>query len=308
MGTAGPGILRAKVLGFCMGVRRAVRLAYRAADSAGRVCTLGPLIHNPQVLDDLKARGVETLPENGGESRLPENLEGVSVVVRAHGVGPETERELRRRGAVLIDATCPRVKTCQLKAMALAEAGYLLFLAGEKTHAEISGIVGYAEAGALRRGDCRPECVVVGNAAEALAEAERLAAKLRAENPKTALIGQTTISETEYRDIAGAVAKVFPALEVAQTICTATRERQDSLRELLAGVDALVVVGGRESANTRRLFAIAEAAGKPCVLAESADDVPPEFRAAGTVGITAGASTPDAVIDAVELALRRTAG
>jgi len=117
---------------------------------------------------------------------------------------------------------------------------------------------------------------------------------------KLALIGQTTISEEEYLDIAGAIAGFFPDLEIASTICAATRERQDSLRELLDKVDAVVIVGGRESANTRRLFTIAEAAGKPCVLAETARNIPGEFFRVGTLGITAGASTPDTVIDEIE--------
>ena len=288
-----------------MGVRRAVRLAYTQAEgSTGKVHTLGPLIHNPQVLEDLRLRGVEPLDE----SDLPQDMSDVSVVIRAHGVGIKTEYELRRRRAILTDATCPRVKACQLKARALAEAGYMLFLAGEKSHAELAGILSYAKAGALVRrekhlGNVRP-CVVVGDAAEA----GRIAELLHRENPrqgdaKTALIGQTTISEDEYGAIAGAIAEFFPDLEIARTICAATRERQESLRELLDGVDAIVVAGGRESANTRRLLAIAEAAGKPCVLAENARDIPPEFLGLGTVGIAAGASTPDTVVDEIERAL-----
>ncbi|MCL2599792.1 MAG: 4-hydroxy-3-methylbut-2-enyl diphosphate reductase [Treponema sp.] len=306
-------VIRARVLGFCMGVRRAVQLAYTEAGSAGKVYTLGPLIHNPQVLDELKSRGVETLPD--AESIMPRDLDGVSVIIRAHGVSPQTEAELHERGAVLVDATCPRVKASQLKALAFAEAGYLLFLAGEKSHAEIAGILGYAEKGAsggvVASKEGEPCRGVAGDAAEAAALAERLAASLGTRNPssqnaKTALIGQTTISENEYRAIADAIARVFPGLEIAETICAATRERQDGLRELLGKVDALVIAGGKESANTRRLFAIAEASGKPCILAETARDIPPRFFGFATVGITAGASTPDTVIDGIEQAL--TAG
>jgi len=297
-------VIRANVLGFCMGVRRAVELAYaHAGGSSGRGYILGPLIHNPQVLEELKSRGMETLDE----SCLPENLHAASVVIRAHGVSPQTEAELRRRGAVITDATCPRVKTSQLKAQALAESGYLLFLAGEKSHAEIAGILGYAEMGLRRRGDKLREnalpCVLVGNAAEASAMASQLAAEFDPKNTKVALIGQTTVSQEEYQAISGEIATFFPHLEIARTICAATRERQDSLRELLDRVEALVVVGGKESANTRRLFAIAETAGKPCVLAETAGDIPPWFSGFGTLGITAGASTPDTVIDSIERAL-----
>lgn len=300
-------IIRANVLGFCMGVRRAVDLAYgeiacvQAASSAGRVYTLGPLIHNPQVLDELKRRGAETLDE----SLLPQNLHNASVIIRAHGVGSTTGAELRGRGAKVIDATCPRVKASQLKAAALAESGYRLFLAGEEYHAEITGVRSYAETGFSRRDTAYsgaiPFCVVVGSAAEAQEAAAGLFAQDSA--AKTALIGQTTISGEEYRAIGETIRKYFPALEIIQTICSATTDRQDSLRELLGKVEAVIIAGGKDSANTRRLFAIAEAAGKPCALAETAADIPPGFAVFETVGLCAGASTPDTAIDEIERAL-----
>jgi 4-hydroxy-3-methylbut-2-enyl diphosphate reductase len=286
-------VIRAKTLGFCMGVRRAVELAYTAA-SACRVYTLGPLIHNPQVLEELKRRGVETL----NEENLPKDLHGASVIIRAHGVSPQTESELHRRGAQIIDATCLRVKSSQLKAAAFAEAGYRLFLAGEEHHAEIAGIKAYAGAGFY---------AVAGNAASA----ETLAARLYAEDQsagtrtKTALIGQTTISAEEYRDIGGAIARFFPDLEIAQTICAATRERQEGLREILDRVGAVIIAGGKDSANTRRLLAIAETSGKPCALVETAADIPPDFFSFNTVGLASGASTPDGVIDEAERVLNR---
>ena len=286
-----PKVIRANVLGYCMGVRRAVKLAYTEAEGCEKqVRTFGSLIHNPQVLRELEARGVRTLDE----SSLPNDLDGVSVVIRAHGISPQVEEKLRERKAVLVDATCPIVKASQLKARALAKAGYLLFLAGDKSHAELAGIVGYSQTmGAL-------PCVVVGDANEAGTLAKTLAEKYRSETPKTALLAQTTISEGEYKAIEDAIVRFFPNLEVARTICAATKERQESLRKLLDRVDALVIVGGRESANTRRLYAIAEAVGKPCVLAEDANDIPVEFLDFGTIGITAGASTPDNVIGAIE--------
>jgi len=274
-----------------MGVRRAVKLAYTEAEGCDKkVRTFGSLIHNPQVLKELEGRGVSTLDE----ATLPDDLDGVSVLIRAHGISPQIEEKLRERKAVVVDATCPIVKASQLKAKSLAKAGYLLFLAGDKSHAELAGIVGYSQSVGIL------PCAVVGDANEAATLAETLAEKYRSQIPKTALIAQTTISEGEYKAIEDAIVRFFPNLEVAKTICAATRERQESLRELLDKVDALVIVGGRESANTRRLYAIAEAAGKPCVLAEDANDIPAEFLDFGTVGITAGASTPDNVIEAIE--------
>jgi len=272
-----------------MGVRRAVELAY--GEGTPPVYTLGPLVHNPHVLNELKRRGVETL----NEEHLPADLRGASVIIRAHGLSPQTEAELRRRGARVVDATCPRVKSSQLKAAAFAQSGYRLFLAGEERHAEITGIRCYYE-------NTAPLCAVVSNTAEA----EKAAAQLQKESPnaKTALIGQTTISEEEYRDIGAVIARYFPDLEIAQTICAATKERQDSLREIADKVVAIIIAGGKDSANTRRLLAIAEAAGKPCALVETPAGIPPDFFRFNAIGLASGTSTPDTVIDDIERAIK----
>jgi 4-hydroxy-3-methylbut-2-enyl diphosphate reductase len=275
-----------------MGVRRAVDAAAGALkDSAGEVCTLGPLIHNPQVLDALEAQGIHILEEQS----LPPTLNGATVILRAHGVPPRTEAELLRLGARVVDATCPRVKASQMKARSFAERGYTLVLAGEEHHGEVAGIQGYA-----------PLCVIVGNAAEA----ERAAAELFDTNPraKTALIGQTTITPAEYDAIAGAVKRRFPRVEIVDSICAAATDRQESLRELCAQVDGVIVVGGRASANTRRLLDIAaalmSARGKTAWLAETPADIPPEAAHCRVMGLAAGASTPDAAIAAIETHLR----
>ena len=146
-----------------------------------------------------------------------------------------------------------------------------------------------------------PFCVVVSN----VIETERAAARLLAENAgsKTALIGQTTISAEEYLKIGETLKKYFPDIEITQTICPATEERQEALRELTDAVEAVIIAGGKDSANTRRLLAVAKAAGKQCILVESAADIPPEFFRYETVGLAAGASTPDSVIDEIELAV-----
>jgi len=261
-----------------MGVRRALELTreqvFCSRAEQKKIYTLGPLIHNPQVLDELLSLGINILDENN----LPENLSASVVIIRAHGISPQTEAELQKRGAVIVDATCPRVKTNQLKAAELAKNGYMLFIAGEKDHAEIRGIVGYAEQ------------LEISN--------EKLGIK-------TALIGQTTISAEEYKLIGENLKKQYPDIEIIPSICPATTERQNSLKELLLKVDAVVIAGGRESANTRRLLQIAEKSGKPCVLAETPADIPPDFFKYKTIGLAAGASTPDKVIDEIETALKR---
>ncbi|GHV76228.1 4-hydroxy-3-methylbut-2-enyl diphosphate reductase [Spirochaetia bacterium] len=278
-------VIRARVLGYCMGVRRAMDMADAALlVSESPVYAMGPLIHNPQAMKTLTDRGLVVLDEE----TLPPDLSGASVIIRAHGITPRLEAALTNSGATLIDATCPRVKASQMKVRELCGTGYRVFLAGEKRHGEIIGIQGYA-----------PDCIVAGDPVLAAAAAE----KLFAEEPeaRTALLGQTTISPDEYAAIAQAIGRVFPNLHVINTICRATGDRQDSLRELAARVDAVIVVGGRESANTRRLLAIAR--DKPAWLVESPSDIPGEITAYNTVGLCAGASTPDGLIDAVEQAL-----
>ena len=300
-------LIRARVLGFCMGVQRAVELAVSQAAGGGRVYTLGPLIHNPNVLADLKGRGVEILRE------MPQNPEG-SFIIRAHGVSPKIEKGLRDMGCNIIDATCPKVKASQLKAEELARAGYCLFLAGEaeppgsvlqsgfpSVHAEIAGILGYAENGFGEKESSF--CAVVGSAADAEKEAARLFEKNS--YAKTALLGQTTFSQEEYFSIGKSIEQFFPDLEIVQTICDATASRQQALRELLDKCEAVLIAGGKDSANTRRLLAIAQESGKPCALVEKPSDIPHDFFYFETVGICAGASTPDSAIDEIELELFR---
>jgi 4-hydroxy-3-methylbut-2-enyl diphosphate reductase len=231
------------------------------------------------------------------ETQPFENLKDTTVIIRAHGISPGLEAELAERGARIVDATCPKVKASQLAARAFVAAGRRIFLAGEADHGEIIGIRGYVQTG----GPAEPRCVVAGNAAEAEAAAE----KLYREEPgaKTALIGQTTISPEEYQAIGEGIRRFFPDLEIADTICGATRDRQEALRELCGQVDAVIVAGGRESSNTRRLLAIARSRGKPCWLVEGVEDIPRDIAAYQTVGLCAGASTPDRVINDIEKAL-----
>jgi 4-hydroxy-3-methylbut-2-enyl diphosphate reductase len=283
-------VIRAGTLGFCMGVRRAVELAAGAIrEAAGRpVYTLGPLIHNPRVLEDLRRQGVEIL-EAGAVPPAPDKA---VVIIRAHGASPHREEELKAQGAWVIDATCPKVKASQLKARALAKRGFRIFLGGEEHHAELAGIKEYVES---VRGMCR----IVGNPVEAEEAARNLA------DPKagTVLIGQTTITPEEFEAIGEGIQRICPHLLMINTICGAVRERQDSLRELCAEAGGVIIAGGRQSANTRRLLDIAVNLGKPAWLVETAGDIPGEVRSCGTVGLCAGASTPDDVIDEIETAL-----
>jgi 4-hydroxy-3-methylbut-2-enyl diphosphate reductase len=280
-------VIRARVLGFCMGVRRAVDMAEAELARQGKVRSIGPLIHNPRFLSSLEKRGLELLEEGA----LPSELGASTVIIRAHGISPSLEEELCRRRAALVDATCPRVKKNQLKARSLSEAGFSLFIAGEERHGEVAGLRGYA-----------PGALVVSGAAEA----ERAAAALAREKPgaRTALIGQTTIGDGEYEAVGRAIRAVFPGLKTVDSICPAVRERQEALGELCSLVDAVLVAGGRTSSNTRRLLDIALSLGKPAWLVESAAEIGESGIAGyGTIGLSAGASTPDSDIAEIEAAL-----
>ena len=276
-----------------MGVRRAVEMAVRESSvQEGHVYTLGPLIHNPRVLEHLAERGIKVLQE--GE--FPPDPENSTVIIRAHGVSRKLEAELRRRGVRILDATCPNVKLSQMKARSFAEKDFRIFLAGEENHGEISGIRGYID----------QPCYVVGNPDDA----EKAAADLLRSEPDAiaALIAQTTISTGEYSAIGERLRQFFPDLEVLDTICGATAERQEALRELCGQVDALVIVGGRESANTRRLLSLAVELGKPAWLVQSRREISAKFPAEigeyETVGLSAGASTPDSLVAEIEEALK----
>jgi len=292
-------VLRPAVLGFCFGVRRAVEIGFEKARNANpgeRVCTLGPLIHNPSVLAELRKSGVKTL------FKPPLFTKNYTLIIRAHGIDPALEEKLRKKKVTLIDATCPKVKKSQMRAKTLAQEGYALFLAGEARHAEITGIMGYA------RHFCKPRstfvCKVVSNPVQAKREARNLYKK--DSGAKTAVIAQTTLNSEEYGAIADSIKTYFPDLLVEQTICGATKERQEALRELLPKVDAVIIAGGRDSSNSRRLLAIAQESGKPCALIESAACIPEEFFNYETAGLCAGASTPDEVIDEIERVLNKT--
>ncbi len=274
-------VQRADTLGYCMGVRRAVDLAVRTAEieESRPIYTLGPLIHNPQAVEDLRRRGIEILKEPDVDSRV----EGRVVILRAHGISPALRERLEGLGARVVDATCPRVLASQRRARAFWEAGYSVVLVGDRNHGEIVAVTG-----------CAPGCSVVGSAEEARA------LELRA---PVGVLAQTTVSEEEYDAVCGVLRSRYGRVEIVDTICPATRERQESLARLAGRTDAVVVVGGRGSANTTRLFRAAQALGKPSWHIETARELPPEIFLYGSVGLTAGASTPDSIIAEVEAVL-----
>ncbi len=274
-------IVLADSLGFCMGVKRAVDMAYRALEKSDgqQVITLGPLIHNRQEIERLEKDGIRVTDENS----IPENS---TVIIRAHGVAPEAYEILKARGLKIMDGTCPYVHYSQRKAMELQREGYTVVIAGDHDHPEIRGILGYI--------DNQAYVVKTVDEAKALPVFERVGA-----------IAQTTISPQKYRSIIEALREKAGEVKVCETICDATEENQKAIRELSHEVDVLYVIGGRHSANSNKLLDTAREKCPRAMLIETADEIDPEdLRSVKRVGISAGASTPDWMIQQVVKKLR----
>jgi len=274
-------IVLAESLGFCMGVKRAVDMAYRAIEKADGepVVTLGPLIHNAQEIDRLVGDGVQALDEHA----RPEH--GI-VIIRAHGVAPQVYDELKARGLRVMDGTCPYVHYSQRKAVELAEEGYEVVIAGDKNHPEIRGILGYIGG--------RAHVVKTVEEARALPSFERVG-----------VIAQTTISPQKYQAIVEVLRERSREVKVCETICDATEENQAAVRRLSAEVEVLYVIGGRHSANSNKLVETAREQCPRSMLVETADEIEPEdLRGVARVGVSAGASTPDWMIQRVVERLR----
>lgn len=275
-------VIRAKTAGFCFGVRRAVERAESAARTAGGapVFTDGPLIHNRHEVERLAALGVRALPE--GEGAVPA---GATVVVRAHGVPPERMSALEASGARIVDGTCPHVLGIQRTVREAASAGRAVWILGDEGHAEVVGLLGHA-----------------GGAGTVVSGPEDAGSRPDPGHPVT-LVAQSTQPEALFRATADAVLARFPDAEIRETICGATRARQGELESLSERCDAIVVVGSPASANTGRLAQLA-ACLKPTFVADGPGDLDPaRFAGFSCVGLTAGASTPDSVVAAVEARL-----
>ena len=280
-------IVRASVLGFCFGVRRAVELAEKALiDNPGKnVYSLGPLIHNETALKALGEKGLKIVEENQLELIPDESV----VIIRAHGVPLSVINELKKKNAKIIEATCPRVKASQKMVGKYNKADELVILTGDKNHGEVKGIAGYAGS----------NFVLI----ETVDDAEKLV--INDENMKVVLLSQTTFSPKQFVEIENILKNKIKNLTVYNTICPATNERQEALLELCKEVDGVLVIGGKSSSNTIRLYQTAAANCGKAAHIQGVEDIPEEFFKLKKVGITAGASTPDGIIDAVTAALNK---
>lgn len=289
-----PDIIRSEVLGFCMGVKRAVDMAEEALleHEGKKIFMLGPLIHNEQALQSLYDKGLKLLSEDAIEKNCDANA---IVIIRAHGTTPTILERINKTGALVIDTTCPKVKASQKRAEKYSLQGAMVFIAGDLGHGEVTSISSYANEKAIVIKD-RTEALSFLESQEFLANSKKFDTAI--------LISQTTIRKEEYDEIAEVLQNAIPSLHVFNTICSATKERQVSLRELAKKVDGILVIGGKHSANTQRLFSLAQELHKQSALIESADEIPESFYHLENIGITAGASTAIKSIEEVEERLR----
>lgn len=269
-------VILAKKAGFCFGVNRALEMAWATIfEKAGPVYSLGPLIHNEQVQARLAEAGVKEISD-------PADISTGTLIIRSHGVEPAVLEAAGARGLSIVDATCPFVSRIHVFARELAEAGYQVVVVGDSRHPEVRGIIGWAG----------NQAVVI----ESVDEVSKLSL-----TGKIGIIAQTTQSQDNFQLIVEAISKTGIEVKILNTICGATAERQRAALELTGQVDVMVVAGGFNSANTKKLVDICRKSGKTTYHVETANDLYPGwFRGVQVAGLTAGASTPDWIIEEVK--------
>ena len=278
-------VIVAKTAGFCFGVKRAVEQVYEQTEKAERpVYTFGPIIHNEQVVEDLAQKGVRVIDTE-------EELEAVRdaiVIIRSHGVGKHIYDLLERNGVTVVDATCPFVKKIHRIVQEQQAAGRRVIIVGNPDHPEVQGIRGWGDEGTL----------VVENADQI----ENLPVSTK---DKLCVVAQTTFNYNKFQDLVEKFEKKGYDILVLNTICNATQERQVEAKRIASEVDAMIVIGGRNSSNTQKLYEICRKECKNTYFIQTLGDFNPEcVNSVRSVGITAGASTPNQIIEEVHTNVR----
>lgn len=277
-------ILRAHSMGFCFGVRDAIKIVRELGESGTPIYTLGAIVHNPQIADELEAVNVHVV------DTLDEAPPDSIIAITAHGAPPDLQEQAAQRGLRVIDTTCPLVTRIQKTAHDLVQQRYSVLVYGDANHKEVKGIVGWT-----------------GGKAKVITSMKDLDGW--EPTRRVALISQSTSNVEKFialaQELVGAMVARGVEVRVINTICKPTKDRQRAVRELARQVDVVVAIGGRASANTRKLAQAAQEEGAAAHQVERPDELRPEwFVAAERVGITAGASTPDWVIDEAEERIR----
>jgi len=266
-------IIRAENAGFCFGVKRAMKLAFEAAKGDHHpIYSFGPLIHNPQQVRLLEQKGVHVVSDLN--SLKPED----TLIIRSHGTSPEVLEEAAEKNLNIVDATCPFVVKAQSLAKRLVEEYYQVVIVGEGDHPEVIGIIGFAGEGA--------------EVVERVEDVQNLHLRRR-----VGIVAQTTQSFENFREVVCKILQRSDELKVFNTICHATTHRQESALELAGKVDLMIVIGGHNSANTSRLASLCEKSGVSTHHVETSDEMAASWlEGIETVGVTAGASTPEWII------------
>ena len=273
-------VVLAKSSGFCFGVKRAVDTVYEQTEKKGQIYTYGPIIHNEEVVKDLEKKGVKVLDT---KEEL-EALDGGSVVIRSHGVSKDIYELIEKKGLECIDATCPFVKRIHNIVQKESENGRQIIIIGNDGHPEVEGIKGWAKT---------PAIVI-----ESYEEAEKYEAY---EDTKICVVSQTTFNYKKFQDLVEIFQKKGYDIIVANTICNATEERQKEAIELAAKVDVMIVIGGTHSSNTRKLYELCKSECENTYYIQTLADLQLELpNSVELVGITAGASTPNKIIEEVQ--------
>lgn len=267
-------VILAKQAGFCFGVKRATNLAFEAAGKDQKTYTLGPIIHSPQVVGKLETLGIQALASLDG-------LKSGTIIIRSHGVEQNEITKAEQKNLTIVDATCPFVKKAQEHVKSLSEAGYGVVVVGDADHPEVQGIVSYGVDNIF--------VVASGDEVKKLPKMQKIG-----------VIAQTTQSFENLKNVVCECLLRGGEIRVYNTICDATAVRQEEAKELAGRVDCMLVIGGFNSANTRRLLEVCTEI-QPCTYhIETAEEIKPDwFTGAEQVGVTAGASTPKWIIDEV---------
>ena len=273
-------VLLAKSAGFCFGVKRAVDQVYELAQTGRRIYTFGPIIHNEEVVGDLEKKGVSVIAD---ETELAGITEGV-VVIRSHGVAKSVYEQIERQGLECVDATCPFVKRIHNIVEKESAAGKQILIIGNAGHPEVEGIMGWSNTPAL--------------VAETRSDIEKIACDT--EKP-VCIVSQTTFNYNKFQELVEIFKKRGYDISVVNTICNATEERQTEAKEIAAKVDAMIIIGGKHSSNTRKLYEICSRECADTYFIQTLDDLHLELpKSVRLVGITAGASTPNKIIEEVQ--------
>ena len=274
----------AKSAGFCFGVKRAVEMVYKEAETGKKVYTLGPIIHNEQVVQDLEQKGVRVIdtPEELSEA------EDATVIIRSHGISADVYHQLEDKKVRIVDATCPFVSKIHRIVEKKYQEGSCIVIVGNANHPEVEGINGW----------CNGAATVIGSVSEAENYSQEPARKL-------CVVAQTTFNYKKFKDIVDIFSKKRYDIDVMNTICNATEERQTEAAAIAGDSDAMIVIGGKHSSNTQKLYEICKNVCPDTHFIQTLDDLDlKQFQSFRSVGITAGASTPNTIIKEVQSYVR----